>query len=289
MLAGILFPGPTSFLQPYPLYFMMLLLFLSFLSTDIFSVVQIMRHNPYAIVWLSFLKMILFPIGVYFVFAEFCPTYALGALLLTGISTGVVAPFVSTLMNANGPLVLAIVVISSITVPFTLPALVKLLVGQGMEIPLTGMIRTLSLVVFVPILSVEALRRLWPNLANGIMKRRYPISLVIFACINLAVFSKYAPFFHQNPKTIVVATFVAMAIGGMCVVAGLLLQWKWPVENQLASAIALGNMNNVLVIVFASRFFGHIEATLAAMYMIPFFGLIFPLRVYQRIREANRP
>jgi len=38
----------------------------------------------------------------------------------------------------------------------------------------------------------------------------------------------------------------------------------------------LGNMNNVLVIVFSSEFFGPIEPMVAAMYIIPFFGLVMP-------------
>jgi len=39
-------------------------------------------------------------------------------------------------------------------------------------------------------------------------------------------------------------------------------------------------MNNVLIIVFAARFFGPLEPTVAALYILPFFGLIIPLRMY---------
>jgi len=60
---------------------------------------------------------------------------------------------------------------------------------------------------------------------------------------------------------------------------------KSSVENQLAAVITIGNVNNVLVLVFAAEFFGPREPTLAAMYMVPFFGLIFPLRVYRRFRK----
>jgi BASS family bile acid:Na+ symporter len=116
------------------------------------------------------------------------------------------------------------------------------------------------------------------------MKRQFPISLIIFAIINLGVFSKYANFFQQNPLTIVEATLVAITLGGIYLLVGFLVSWKNSVKNQLSSIICLGNVNNVLVIVFASEFFGPLEPTLSAMYMIPFFGLIFPLRVYQRIK-----
>jgi BASS family bile acid:Na+ symporter len=143
----------------------------------------------------------------------------------------------------------------------------------------------LCLIVFVPILVVELLRRLIPALLESFVKWRFPVSLIIFAVINLGVFSKYAGFFQQNPLIIIEATLVAIILGGIYLLVGFVVSWKESVKNQLSSIICLGNVNNVLVIVFASEFFGPLEPTLSAMYMIPFFGLILPLRVYQRIKE----
>jgi len=285
MLAGILLPRPSSIFQPYPVYLMMFLLFLSFLSIKIEAIWGTVRNNLKTVIWLSFLKLILLPLCVYFLFRVFFPSYAIAALLLTGMSTGVVAPFISTLVKANVNLVLVMVVISSPLVPFTLPALVKILLGRSIEISLLSMMRILCMVIFVPILAVEVLRRITPRMLDSIMKRRYPISLVIFAVINLGVFSKYSDFFYRNPLTILEATFVAILLGGIYLVVGISALWKGPTENQIGSAISLGNMNNVLVLVFASEFFTPLEPTVAAMYMIPFFGLIFPLRVYQRLRK----
>ncbi|MBT3260584.1 MAG: bile acid:sodium symporter, partial [Deltaproteobacteria bacterium] len=89
----------------------------------------------------------------------------------------------------------------------------------------------------------------------------------------------------KHPAIILEATLAAVSLGGIYLVAGLVVLFSSPVENQLASVISIGNVNNVLVLVFAAEFFGPLEPTLAAMYMIPFFGLIFPLRMYRRIRE----
>jgi BASS family bile acid:Na+ symporter len=289
MLAGIFLPRPASIFQPYPVYLMMFLLFLSFLSIKIEAVWGTVRNNLKTVIWLSFLKLILFPLCIYFLFRVFFPSYAIAALLLTGMSTGVVAPFISTLVSANVNLVLVMVVISSPLVPFTLPALVKILLGRSIEISLLSMMRILCMVIFVPILAVEILRRITPRMLDSIMKRRYPISLVIFAVINLGVFSKYSDFFYQNPLTILEAAFVAILLGGIYLVVGISALWKGPTEDQIGSAISLGNMNNVLVLVFASEFFTPLEPTVAAMYMIPFFGLIFPLRVYQRLRKNHSP
>ncbi len=285
MLGGILFPVWASFFRPYPVYLMMLLLFLSFLSISMGDIRDTLRHHAPTLVWLSFLKLILVPLAVYLIFKAVYPPYATAALLLTGISTGVVAPFISTLVNANAHLVLVMVVISSILVPFTLPALVKVLLGRSVEISLAAMMQTLSMVIFIPILAVETFKRFAPRVLESIHRRRYPISLAIFAMVNLGVFSAYSEFFFQNPATILEATCVAIALGGIYLVLGMAVLWKAPVEDRLASVIILGNMNNVLVIVFASEFFGPLEPTVAAMYMIPFFGLILPLRGYSRVAK----
>jgi len=288
MVAGIMFPGFAKHFQPYPLFLMMFLLFLSFLPIKLDDIWLMIRHNGPTIIWLSLLKMIAIPLIVYYLFKTFYPSYAVAALLLTGISTGVVAPFISALVNANGPLVLIMVVTSSLIVPFTLPALVKIVLERNIEISFWGMTQILSMVIFFPVIAVQIFRRVASRLLESLTKKRFAISLIIFAAINLGVFSKYADYFRQNPGTVIEAVLVAIVLGGIYLVVGLLSQWGSSVSNQLAAVITLGNVNNVLVLVFASEFFGPLEPTLAAMYMIPFFGLIFPMRVYQRLKGTGQ-
>jgi BASS family bile acid:Na+ symporter len=286
-VAGVLFPGPSSFFQPLPLYLMMFLLFLSFLSIRLDEVWLVISRQGWTIAWLSFLKLVALPAGIYFIFRALYPDYATAALLITGISTGVVAPFISSMLRASGPLVLVMVVTTSCLVSFTLPALVKILLGRSVEISFFGMMRILGLIIFVPVIAVEVMRRTVPSALDMLSKIRFPISLVIFAVVNLGVFSKYAQFFRQNPATILEAAIVAIVLGAVYITVGILAAWRAPVKDQVASAVSMGNINNILVIVFASEFFGPIEPTLAAMYMIPFFGLIFPLRFYSSMMEKE--
>jgi BASS family bile acid:Na+ symporter len=287
LVAGVLFPGPSSFFQPFLLYLMMLLLFLSFLSIRLDEVWQILSQQVGTVVWLCFLKLVALPVGIYFLFRAFYPEYATAALLITGISTGVVAPFISSILRASGPLVLVILVITSCLVAFTLPALVKILLGRSIEISFFGMMRVLGLIIFVPIIAVEIVRRTVPSALGVFSRIRFPLSLAIFAVTNLGVFSKYAQFFRQKPGIILEAAIVAVVLGAIYITVGILAAWNMPVKDRIASAVSMGNMNNILVIVFASEFFGPIEPTLAAMYMIPFFGLIIPLRFYRRITEKD--
>jgi BASS family bile acid:Na+ symporter len=284
MLMGVLLPRVGSLFQPFVLYLMMLLLFLSFLTIKMDTIYLTLKNAVGTIALLALVKTIVLPIGVYFLFKAVCPSYALAALLLSGISTGVVAPFISNVVKANSPMVLVIVVITSLLAPFTLPAIIKILLARSVNISLFAMIRMLCLVVFVPIVAVETLRRLKPAAIGGIMARQFPLSLVIFFIINMGVFSQYADFFYQEPATILTALAIAVVLSSIYLLVGILFLLPGSLENQLAGVISLGNMNSVLIIVFASQFFGPLEATLAAMYHFPFFGLILPLKLYRSWR-----
>ena len=288
ILVGVLLPCIGAPFQPFVLYLMMLLLFLSFLTIKMDTIYLTLKNAVGTIALLAVVKTIVLPTGVYFLFKAMCPSYALAALLLSGISTGVVAPFISNVVKANSPLVLVMVVITSLLAPFTLPAIIKILLARSVDIPLLAMIRTLCLVVFVPIFAVETLRRVKPSVIGGIMKRQFPLSLGIISIINLGVFSQYADFFYQRPATILTALLVAVVLSGIYLLAGILFLLPGSIENQMAGAISFGNMNNVLIIVFASQFFGPLEPTVAAMYQFPFFGLILPLKLYRSWRQACR-
>ncbi len=280
MLAGIVFPGFGSLFDSLPIYCLMILLFLSFLSIEVKTIWQTLKDSMPVIACLTFLKLAVLPVAVYFVFRAVAPAYADAALLLSGISTGVVAPFIATLVRGNSALVMVLVVVTSLLIPFSLPALIKALLGRSVEIPLAAMVRMLALVIFLPFVASEAVRILAPSFLRRIMKARYPLSLTLFAVVNLGVFSRYAAFFHREPLTILTATFIAFLLAAVYCAAGILCMYREPLENRIAGAVTLGNMNNVLIIVFAARFFGPLEPTVAALYIIPFFALIVPLRAY---------
>jgi BASS family bile acid:Na+ symporter len=260
---------------------MMSLLFLSFLSISLSDITKTLRSQGAVIGAFLFIRMILLPAAIFFFFRAFWPSYSLSALLLSGIATGVVAPFISGLLQANTPLVLVVVVCSSLLVPFTLPPMVDILCGRTMELSVWAMMRLLLMVVFVPVALAQLLRSVSSAAVEWLRRCQFPISLFIFAVTNMGIFSKYSNFFHQEPVTILLATVVAFVLAALYLVAGILISWGRPVEDQVAAVICLGIMNNVLVIVFSAQFFTPIEPTVAAMYMIPFFALIVPLRAYR--------
>ena len=289
LLAGVLAPEACAPLQPYPVVFMMLLLFLSFLSIRISQIWDTARQSPRRIAWFLLFRMILFPVAVTLLFRLIWPAYSLSALLLAGISTGAVAPFFANLLQANMALVLVVVVASSLLVPFTLPPLVAFLFGHSMEIPLLDMMRLLVMVVFIPLVVAEVLKKASPRAVDLIRGKQFPISLILFAMTNLGVFSKLADFFRQNFLILITSISAAFLLGAIFVAFGILVAWRWELSDQLASVISLWIMNYILVIVFSAQFFSPLEPTVAALYTFPFYALVIPVRAWRNRRMKTRP
>lgn len=284
MTCAIIFPDFGSLFKALPVYCVMVNFFLSYLSIDFPSVWKSLQGHFRQIISFTIMKLFILPVLLFVIFHYLAPTYALSALLLAGISTGVTAPFISNLVRGNSSLVLVVVVITSALAPLTLPAVIELAISKSVAISFFPMIRMLAVVIFVPIIAVEIFRLLTPKLIVPLQKIQFPLSLVMFTLINLGVFYRYAPFFRNEPQAIILALVVAFILAAIYCAVGLLFFRKSTLDNRLAGAVMLGNMNNVLVIVFSSEFFGPVEPMVAAMYMIPFFVLIIPLRYYYHRR-----
>ena len=284
IIGGVLAPGVCAPLQPYPIVCMMLLLFLSFLSVQFRQIWESVQRSYRRIIWFLLFRLVLLPVAVSLAFRLVWPDYSLAVLLLSGMSTGAVASFFAILLQANTGFVVVMTVVSSLLVPFTLPPLVELLFGQTMEISVLSMMRLLALVVFVPAGASELLKMRSPRTAQHIMEQQYRLSLFLFAVTNLGVFSRYSDFFFQQPATLLSAVAIAFVLGGIHMVAGILVAWRWDLADQLSAVISLWIVNKILVIVFSSQFFSPLEPTVAAMYTIPFYALVIPVRAYRNWR-----
>jgi bile acid:Na+ symporter, BASS family len=281
MAAAVIFPGCGEQFRIFPVYCLMINFFLSYLSIDLADVCKALKGHSREIIGFTVLKLAILPVIIYCLFYFVAPDYALAALLLTGVSTGVVSPMISNMVRGNSSLVLVVVVITSTLAPFTLPALIKIVVAREVAISFLTMLKMLAMVIFIPMIIVEIIRYMIPRLVAPILKIQFPVSLLMFALINLGVFYRYAPFFREEPYVIMMAAIVVFVLAAIYCVVGIFFFRKGPLHNHLAGAVMLGNINNVLVIVFSSQFFGPVEPLVAAMYMIPFFVLVIPLRYYR--------
>jgi BASS family bile acid:Na+ symporter len=274
MAAGILLPAAGRLIEPYTLLWLGALLFVNLLRLNSSDLIEVFK-TPRQLVVLSIIKLVVLPVGMYALAYVVYEPFALPILLLSGISTGLGAPFVVNVIGGQLPLVIGMIIITSIAVPFVLPSIVYAFAHTQFEIPLLYMIFLLSIALFTPLAAGWLTKKFFPAGSRFADKNSFPLSLLFIVLINWGIFAKFADFFYSE-QTFLLQTITTAFL---CYAAYCLVGYVGMVGNsrqeKRAGLIAMSYVNNVLVAVFAFQFFGSHVAVLAAMYNIPYYiGII---------------
>ena len=280
MAAGVFVPQWAEPLRYAPMGFVMFLLFLSFLSIDLGRLVGHARQAPWPTVRLLVAKLVALPLISWLLFRLFWPRYALAALIMGGASSAVLSPFMAALLAADVVLTAAVVILSSLALPFTLPPLVALLSGQVMEVDLAAMIRMLAMMIFIPALMGRAGARWLPGPTSWLSGRTLPLSMLSIAVTNVGVFSRYSGYFRDNPGLALEAWLAGCLLTAVIMALGLLVFRRQAPPFRTTAMVCTVFPNYILILAFSSQFFGPVEATFAATYSIPFFLQLLPLRKF---------
>jgi BASS family bile acid:Na+ symporter len=298
MAIGVFLPQFSKVFAPYLLIWLGALLFLNLIQLEASDLVSAFAR-PKNIVWLSLIKLVVLPLALYASTLLIYPSLALSVLLLSGISTGLGAPFVANFIGSNFTLIVGLIIVTSLAVPFVLPPIVHLLVGSHFSIPLTKMIVLLAAALFTPFLAGWVTKRFSTRAAEYVSKNSLYFSIVLIMLINMAVFSKISIYFFESPLFVLEMTLIAFLLFGVYGTVGYTLTLvvshkKKSITNDSKSntkeskrtaaiegLIAMAYVNNILVAVFAEQFFGIQSAVLPALYNIPYYiGIIILKKLY---------
>jgi bile acid:Na+ symporter, BASS family len=200
MAIGILLPSFGIIFEPFLLIWLGFLLFLNLIKMDPQQLTFIIK-KPLFIIIFTIIKLIAIPILLYAITNIVYPSLALSVLLLSGISTGLGAPFVINVFEKSNklPFVVGMIVLTSIAVPFILPSLLFLLVDVSkFEIPVENMMILLAEALFFPLFAGWFTKRKAPKLAKKIEEKSFILSLILILFINFGIFAKYSNYFFLN-------------------------------------------------------------------------------------------
>jgi len=288
MAIGVFLPQFSKVFAPYLLIWLGALLFLNLIQLEASDLVSAFAR-PKNIVWLPLIKLVVLPLALYASTLLIYPSLALSVLLLSGISTGLGAPFVANFIGSNFTLIVGLIIVTSLAVPFVLPPIVHLLVGSHFSIPLAQMIVLLAAALFTPFLAGWVTKRFSTKAAEYVSKNSLYFSIVLVMLINMGVFSKISIYFFESPLFVIEMTLIAFLLFGVYGTVGYTLtlvvsREKKSITNDSKSntkeskctaategLIAMAYVNNILVVVFAEQFFGIQSAVLPALYNIPYY------------------
>ena len=274
MLSGIIFSAIGQILSPYLLILLGGLLFLNLLKLDTRELITTFT-KPKMLLLLTILKLIILPLVMYSISYLVAPAMALSVVLLTGISTGLGSPFVVNFVGGRLPIIVGLIISTSIAVPFILPTLVYVLFRTTFSIPILDMMLLLTSALFVPLALGLTIKRYSPKLASVAEKHSLSASIVLMALINFAMFANYSTYFITNQILVLEITLISFLLYGAYGLLGylfiILASKKTATDERIAGFIAMTYINNILVVVFAQQFFGTEVAALSAFYNIPYY------------------
>jgi len=281
-ICGILFPSTGELFSPYILVILGFLLFLNLIQLNFQDLISTFQRPKFLLI-LSIAKVIIIPVTMYFVTNQIFPKYALSVLLLSGISTGLGAPFVTNYVGGRLSTIVGMVIITSLMVPFILPTLVYVLYNTEFSIPLFDMILLLVISLLVPLVGSGIIKKYLPKLATTINNSSLPLSIILMDLINFIIFSKFSSYFYLELPFVIDTTILAFVLFAIFAITGYLILFFINKESsrkdKISGLIAISYVNNILVTVFAQQFFGSQVAALAAFYNMPYYIGIILLKI----------
>lgn len=289
---GLSFPNTGIMVEPYLLLWLGLLLLFNLMKMDLSELYTIFSH-PKNLIILTLAKLVLIPVGIYalmyLISVTIVPVSAslmLSVFLLSGISTGLGSPFVVNFVGGRLPIVVGLIITTSLSVPFILPILIFLFFSTNFSIPIIDMIILLLVALFLPLIVSQLLKRISPKLTDQINKQSLNLSIVFIFLINLGIFAKYSFFFFSNSIITVENITLAFILFGYYGLTGYGISrlMRLSKDDRVSAMISMIYINNILMVVFAQQFFGTEIAALSAFFNIPYYVGILLLKKILRAK-----
>ena len=290
IVAGIILPTIGMALEPYLLVWLGGLLYVNLINLHPRHLVGTIR-KPKVLTVFTVGKLILLPCLVYIITSLVYPKLALSATLLSGISTGLGAPFAINFIGAGGISTIAVLVtISSLVVPITLPFMLYVFFEDTKDfvIPIYDIGFLLVTALFIPLSLGWSTRRYVPRVSKFVAANSLLLSIIFIILINFSMFARFSQYFFVDQSLVLVSLISASLLFVIYLVVGYLLALfvnDKSVATRINGIVAMTYINNILVFVVAERFFGIETAALAAFYNIPYYvGLLVLRTKYSRYR-----
>jgi BASS family bile acid:Na+ symporter len=277
MILGLVFPVYPDFFMSLVKPILMLMLFLVFLKTDAFHVIEAIKDYK-LMLYIVGVRMLVIPLIFYLFVKLTFPSLAIAVLLLTAMPAGVSTPSLTDLVKGSIPLSLGIVIITSITAPFTVPLLFGILDGNNLNIDLAALFADLAFIVFLPMILSQVIKRLFDDAIKKQQHLFTSFNVFLLFLIVYAIMGAQRDLIVNDVGRIFSQMAFLYMIFIMLHIAGYTMGFRQSRENKIALAIGTAYMNNGMAIVLAASHFDPSVMIMMVISEIPWNTLPAPFR-----------
>lgn len=286
LVLGLVAPVYNDFLMTLLKPFLMIMLFLVFLKTDVGQIFKKIR-NYKQMTFLALSFMIVIPLLFYFVLITFDQEFAVGILLLTAMPAAVASPALTDIVKGNTALSTSIVIITSIIAPFTVPFLFWLIQFDDLSVSPWWLLKDLAMIIIVPVLASQAIKK---YSTQFIVKKAHQLTSVNIIILSLMVYiamGSQRDVIVNDFTGILWHTFLLYLVFIVLHVLGHFMGFAEGNKGKIAITIASAYKNNGMAIVLAALYFEPSVLVLMVLSELPWNTLLIPYRKFIQHRQQK--
>lgn len=285
---GLVFPY-FSFLKNYITYFLMIVLFITFLKIDFTSVLKYLKR-PLVVFYISLVQLVLLPIIVFFVLKLFNAnsSYLAALLLFSAVPAGAASSTITELVHGDTPLSVVITVVTHFLSTWTIPFLFFILLRKIIHLDYFGIFITMVRLILIPLTSALIFKKLFTNWSEKIAMKSRLLTVFPLLLVSLVVMSVNYNFIIHNPWETIKYILISYPIYFFFLITGYLVSYKLPTKERIAVSTTKTFMNVTIGVVLAFSFLSVKEALIMTMTQIPWSTMILPAELLYKYFSKNR-
>ena len=287
LVLGLIVPIYDDSLMSLLKPFLMLMLFLVFLKTDVAQIVMNIK-NYKQMTLLAFSFMIVIPLLLFFVINTFDHTFAVGILLLTAMPAAVASPALTDIVKGNIALSTSIVIITSIIAPLTVPLLFWLIQFEGLSVNPWWLFKDLAIVIIIPVIASQIIKR---YASHTIAKNEHvitPFNVIILSMMVYIAMASQRNVILNDITGILWHIFLLYVVSVLLHFIGHFMGFKEDRRGKISITIASAYKNNGMAIVLAALYFEPAILVLMVLSELPWNTLLIPYRKITQFKHQNK-
>jgi BASS family bile acid:Na+ symporter len=287
LLLGLIYPVFNDILMSLLKPFLMLMLFLVFLKTDVSLIIKRMK-NYRQITFLVLFLMVVMPLLFFGAINIFNRELALGVLLLTAMPAAVASPALTDIVKGNTALSTSIVITTSIIAPFTVPLLFWIIQFKDISVNPWWLFKDLVVIIILPVMASQTIKRY----LSGTIKR----NAHIFTSVNIIILSLMVYAVMGSQRNVIVSEPIKILwqIGFLYLVFillhvfGFFMGFTEDKKGKIATTIGTAYRNNGMAIVLAALYFEPSILILMVLSELPWNTLLIPFKQFVQLQQTKQ-
>jgi BASS family bile acid:Na+ symporter len=277
LILGLIFPVYNDFLMSLLKLFLIAMLFLVFLKTDVSHIIHKMKNYRF-MVFVVMMNMIVIPVLFYFPIKFFDETLALGVLLVTSMPAGVATPALTDLLKGNTALSAGIVIATSLIAPVTVPLLFMVIGMNNMSVDPWSLFKDLAIIIFIPMILSQLVKRYFPQIIDRTNHLFTSVNVFILAILVYTAMGSQRNIILSNPVNLIWQTAFLYLVFILLHIFGYFMGYSEDFKGKIATTIGAAYMNNGMAIVLAAVYFDPSILFLMVISELPWNTLLVPFK-----------